>query len=87
MKFCENFLEIFRNSCGSLKVIEFEKNEKDDSTGSYTTDIQINNITKGSSKKIIVYKIKSNEPERYYVKPNCGLIKPGQFGFRDHFST
>ena len=58
-------------------MITFKKCIKDEKTGNYLTNLQLNNITANCNEQFVLYKIKSSEPGRYLVKPSVGFIKPG----------
>ena len=55
----------------------FTNCEKDENTGGYTANFELNNISEGNETKIIPYKITANEPDKYEIYPKTGVIMPG----------
>jgi len=57
-----------------LSTISFYLNEK---TEQYCATLLVRNSTKGKSDKIVTFKIKTNAPDKYSVKPNIAALTPG----------
>ena len=55
--------------------VPFEPNTKDLKSGKYVSSINFTNPNDSGS---VAFKIKTNSPKRYNVKPSSGCIAPGR---------
>ena len=77
--YCNDEVETIKNllKIHPGKEIVFNISERNEITGRYTTDLQLNNMTSGDNKKLIVYKVKTSDPNKYRVKCKVGVIESG----------
>jgi len=63
--------------CPAVEIC-FDETRKEESSCRFITEMKLRNLTNEGDKQIVTFKIKTNAPKHYYVKPSIGSIKPGE---------
>jgi len=73
---CKHFLDAFRIN-SPVAEVPFKHNVKDAFSGRYQAHITLTNPN-SESIDYVAFKVKTNAPERYHVKPSAGKVAPGK---------
>lgn len=59
------------------EMLDFDLEEEENYEKNLTTKLILTNSSEANDSFYITYKVKTNSPQKYFVKPNIGVIPPG----------
>jgi len=73
---CINITKSFKIS--PSEMLDFDLEEENNNEKNLTTKITLTNSAEADKSMYITYKVKTNSPQKFFVKPNIGVIPPGK---------
>ena len=64
-------------------MLDFDLEEENNNEKNLTTNLMLTNSSEANNSIYITYKVKTNSPQKFFVKPNIGVIPPGILVFLD----
>ena len=64
-------------------MLDFDLEEENNNEKNLTTKLTLTNSAEADNSMYITYKVKTNSPQKFFVKPNIGVIPPGILVFLD----
>jgi len=73
---CANIRNFFKIS--PSEMLDFDLEEEENNEKNLTTKLILTNSSEANNSIYITYKVKTNSPQKFFVKPNIGVIPPGK---------